>query len=370
MVKENRESYNSELRSYRNQLNIKMKAAAKKKLTQYMRAYGPPTFETIKLLIRDFNLSIEGVEVMFNRSLCYVYQIFDEQRMDAIQHTIDDPYIQERYVQNIYALRRDYISITITLRNQKNMIEEAIRKRKIYERLNALHTPLVYQEEILNSIRNEIFQNHKESYISFAEKSYYDLPVTYHNRNQIVPIEKNQLQDESKVVTEEKNIPEFFKSGFKFENNLRKRSNSTKEKRSNDDYELSMKSLLLMTTRVNMGGQMESCHHRIKNYVNDLLFKKMSLGINILKKKLSDNKHLFVEKEKALNKCENAKERRNWENKNIKRVYNPNQWAKKKKYSNKRISEFNFKMEIRKDQQLMNYLIRMSQSNKIDTISD
>ena len=63
------------------------------------------------------------------------------------------------------------------------MIEEAIRKRKIYERLNALHTPLVYQEEIFNSIRNEIFQNQKESYISFTEKSYYDLPVTYHNRN-------------------------------------------------------------------------------------------------------------------------------------------------------------------------------------------
>ena len=51
----------------------------------------------------------------------------------------------------------------------------------------------------------------------------------------------------------------------------------------------------------------------------------MSLGINILKKKLNDNKHLFVEKEKALNKGENGKERRNWENKNIKRVYNPNQ---------------------------------------------
>ena len=105
MVKENRESYNSELRSYRNQLNIKMKAAAKKKLAQYMRAYGPPTFETIKLLIRDFNLSIEGVEVMFNRSLCYAYQIFDEQRMDAILRTIDDPYKQKRYVQNICALK-------------------------------------------------------------------------------------------------------------------------------------------------------------------------------------------------------------------------------------------------------------------------
>ena len=107
-----------------------------------------------------------------------------------------------------------------------------------------------------------------------------------------------------------KKIPEFFYSGFKFETNLRKRANSAKETRSNDDYELSMKSLLLMTTRVNMGGQRESCHHRIKNYVHDLLFKKMSLGINILKKKLSDNKHLFVEKGKALNKNENAKERK------------------------------------------------------------
>ena len=87
-------------------------------------------------------------------------------------------------------------------------------------------------------------------------------------------------------------------------------------------------------------------------------------------KKLSDNKHLFVEKGKALNKGENAKERRNWENKNIKRVYYPKQLAKNKKYSNKRISEFNFKMEIRENQQLMNYLIRMSQSDKSDTISD
>ena len=131
-----------------------------------------------------------------------------------------------------------------------------------------------------------------------------------------------------------------------------------------------MKSLLLMTTMVNMGGQRESCHYRIKNHVNDLLFKKMSLGINILKKKLNDNKHLCVEKEMALSKGENAKERRNWENKNIKRVYNQNQLAKKKKYSNKRISEFNFKMEIREDQQLMNYIIRMSQSDKSNTISD
>ena len=90
MVKESRECYNNELKSYRNQLNIKMKATTKKKLSQYIRAYDPPTFEKIKLWIEDFNLSIEGVEVMFNRSLCYVYQIFDEQRMDAILCTIDD----------------------------------------------------------------------------------------------------------------------------------------------------------------------------------------------------------------------------------------------------------------------------------------
>ena len=50
MVKEFRESYNSEVKSYQNQLNIKMKAAAKKKLAQYMRAYGPPTFEKNKIM--------------------------------------------------------------------------------------------------------------------------------------------------------------------------------------------------------------------------------------------------------------------------------------------------------------------------------
>ena len=209
MVKEYRESYNSELRSYRNELNIKIKTAAKKKSAQYIRAYGPPTFKKIEQWIRDLNVSIEGFEIMFRRSLCYVYQTFDEQRMDTILLTIDDPYKQERYVQNIYALRRDYLSITFALHNQKNMIDEAIRKRKIYERLNALHTPLAYQEEIINSIPIEIFRRKKESYISFAQKSYYDLPVTYHNRNQMIPIEKIKLQADSKVVTEVKKFLNF-----------------------------------------------------------------------------------------------------------------------------------------------------------------
>ena len=95
---------------------------------------------------------------MFNCSLCYDYQIIDIQRMDAILRTIVGSYKQERYVQNIYVLRRDYINISITLQNQKNMIEEVIHKRKIYELLNALRTPLVYQERIINSIRNEIFK--------------------------------------------------------------------------------------------------------------------------------------------------------------------------------------------------------------------
>ena len=93
-------------------------------------------------------------------------------------------------------------------------------------------------------------------------------------------------------------VPEFFDLDFEFEVIFRKRSHSVKGRYFYHEYDLYLKSLLLMTTHADKNG--EKCHN--KNYLDDnpINFNqlKISLAVQMLRKKLEDNKQLLIESKK------------------------------------------------------------------------
>ena len=161
-------------------------------------------------------------------------------------------------------------------------------------------------------------------------------------------------------------VPEFFDLDFEFEVIFRKRSHSVKGRHFYHEYDLYLKSLLLMTTHADKTG--EKCHN--KNYLDDnpINFNqsKISLAVEMLRKKLEDNKQLLIEAKKEKEQKQNLKRMNvsKYDKLNTSECkQNKNHIAKKKKrnlkkqqYARRRMTKFNMKKELLEDELLLDLI--------------
>ena len=156
-------------------------------------------------------------------------------------------------------------------------------------------------------------------------------------------------------------MPEFLHSNFKFDVKQRKRSNSINQKSVGDDYELYLKPIILMRTYLANDGE-RFFYNKTTNTSNRYVLRKDKVrsAIEHLRNKLKMNQHLLIEKTKDVKQSKNKNSFKTEYNKKY-RIWNEKQIAKKNEYSNKRITKFNQKMEIRDDA----WIFRLISANNI-----